>query len=87
MRRKRYTEAFKKQLIALVVQGRIPEQLSREYELTAQTIRNWVKEAQKLRSKIGERKQGLIPSKGFNSIFLPIFARRIHSVLLSLIRP
>ena len=48
MRRKRYTEAFKKQLIALVAQGRTPEQLSREYEPTAQTIRNWVTEAQKL---------------------------------------
>ena len=48
MRRKRYTEAFKKQLIALVAQGRTPEQLSREYEPTAQTIRNWVREAQKL---------------------------------------
>ena len=48
MRRKRYTEAFKKQLIALVAQGRTQEQLSREYEPTAQTIRNWVTEAQKL---------------------------------------
>ena len=48
MRRKRYTEAFKKQLIALVAQGRTPEQLSREYEPTAQSIRNWVREAQKL---------------------------------------
>ena len=48
MRKKRYTEAFKKQLIALVAQGRTPEQLSREYEPTAQTIRNWVTEAQKL---------------------------------------
>ena len=48
MRRKRYTEAFKKQLIALVAQGRTPEQLSREYEPIAQTIRNWVREAQKL---------------------------------------
>tara|TARA_B100000945_G_C20200530_1_gene511264 strand:- start:433 stop:729 length:297 start_codon:yes stop_codon:yes gene_type:complete len=47
MRRKRYTEAFKKQLIALVAKGRTPEQLSREYEPTAQTIRNWVTEAQK----------------------------------------
>jgi len=50
MRKKRYTEPFKKQLIALVAQGRTPEQLSREYEPTAQTIRNWVTEAQKLRS-------------------------------------
>ena len=47
MRRKRYTKEFKNQIVALVAQGRTPEQLSREYEPTAQTIRNWVKEAQK----------------------------------------
>ena len=46
MRRKRYTKEFKNQIFALVAQGRTPEQLSREYESTAQTIRNWVKEAQ-----------------------------------------
>ena len=48
MRKKRYADAFKKQLIALVAQGRTPELLAREYEPTAQTIRNWVNEAQKL---------------------------------------
>ena len=47
MKRKRYTKAFKRQLVALVAQGRTPEQLSREYEPTSQTIRNWVREAQK----------------------------------------
>ena len=47
MKRKRYTKAFKRQLVALVVQGRTPEQLLREYEPTSQTIRNWVREAQK----------------------------------------
>ena len=31
MRRKRYTDAFKKQIIALVAQGRTPEQLSRGF--------------------------------------------------------
>ena len=41
------TKAFKQQLIALVAQGRTPEQISREYEPTSQTIRNWVREAQK----------------------------------------
>jgi len=49
MRNKRYTEVLKKLLIALIAQGRPPEQLSREYEPTAQTIRNWVAEAQKLK--------------------------------------
>ena len=47
MKRKRYTQAFKRQLVALVAQGRTPEQLSREYEPTSQTIRDWVREAQK----------------------------------------
>ena len=47
MKRKRYTQAFKRQLVALVAQGRTPEQLSREYEPTSQTIRNGVREAQK----------------------------------------
>ena len=45
MRKKRYSDAFKKQLIALVAQGRTPEQLAREYKPTAQTIRNWENEA------------------------------------------
>ena len=60
MRKKRYTEAFKKQLIALVAQGRTPEQLSREYEPTAQTIRNWVTEAQKLQPASELEKDRLI---------------------------
>jgi transposase len=47
MKRNRYTKAFKRQLVALVAQGRTPEQLSREYEPTSQTIRTWVREAQK----------------------------------------
>ena len=47
MKRKRYTKTFKRQLFALVAQGRTPEQLSREYEPTSQTVRNWVREAQK----------------------------------------
>ena len=50
MRRKRYTKEFKKQIVALVAQGRTPEQLSREYEPTPQSIRNWVREAQKSQS-------------------------------------
>jgi len=63
MRKKRYADAFKKQLIALVAQGRTPEQLAREYEPTAQTIRNWVNEAQKQQpaselEKEGCREQG-----------------------------
>lgn len=47
MARKTYTPEFKAHLIALVRQGRLPEQLAREFEPSAATIRNWVAEAEK----------------------------------------
>ena len=59
MRKKRYADAFKKQLIELVAQGRTPEQLAREYEPTAQTIRNWMNKAQKQQSA-SELEKGLL---------------------------
>ena len=37
-----YGAEFREQMIALVRSGRTPEELSREFEPTAQTIRNWV---------------------------------------------
>lgn len=37
-----YPEELREQLVALVKAGRTPEELSRDYEPTAQTIRNWV---------------------------------------------
>lgn len=37
-----YGVEFREQMIALVRSGRTPEELSREFEPTAQTIRNWV---------------------------------------------
>ena len=40
-----YAPEFRHQLIELVRSGRTPEELSREYEPTAQTIHNWVKQA------------------------------------------
>ena len=44
MSRKRapYPHAFRAQLVELVRAGRTPEELSREFEPTAQSIRNWV---------------------------------------------
>jgi transposase len=36
---------FREQMVALVRSGRTPESLSREFEPTAQTIHNWVKQA------------------------------------------
>ena len=40
-----YPPEFKRELIELVRSGRSPESLSRDFEPTAQTIRNWVKQA------------------------------------------
>lgn len=36
---------FRRQLIELVRAGRSPDELAKEFEPTAQTIRNWVKQA------------------------------------------
>jgi transposase len=40
-----YAPEFRQRLIELVRSGRTAEELSREYEPTAQTIHNWVKQA------------------------------------------
>ena len=37
-----YAPAFRQQMVDLVRAGRTPEQLSHEFEPTAQSIRNWV---------------------------------------------
>lgn len=41
-RPRRYTEEFRRQMIELVRGGRTPEELSREFDPSAQAIRNWV---------------------------------------------
>ena len=38
-----YPAAFRQQMIKLVRSGRSPEALAREFEPTAQAIRNWVR--------------------------------------------
>ncbi len=47
MPRKRppYRAEFRQQMIELVRAGRTPEELSREFEPSAQAIRNWVAHA------------------------------------------
>lgn len=42
---KAYAEELKRKLVALVREGRTPEELARQFEPTAQAIRNWVKQA------------------------------------------
>jgi len=40
-----YAPEFREQMVELVRAGRSPEELSREFEPSAQTIRNWVKQS------------------------------------------
>lgn len=58
--RKPYPEEFKKKLVALVHEGRTPEELSRQFEPTAQAIRNWVGQADR---DAGRRSDGLTTSE------------------------
>jgi len=45
MARRRYPPEFRQQLIELVQAGRSPEALAKEFEPSAQTIRNWAVQA------------------------------------------
>lgn len=58
--RKRYPDEFKKKLIAMVRGGRTPEELSRQFEPSAQSIRNWVAQAER---DEGKRQDGLASSE------------------------
>ena len=54
--RKPYPPEFRQQMVELVRAGRTPEELSREYEPTAQSIWNWARQAER---DGGVRKDGL----------------------------
>ena len=51
-----YTPEFRRQMIDLVHAGRSPEKLAEEFEPTAQSIRNWVAQADR---DAGRRGDGL----------------------------
>ena len=51
-----YPPEFRQELIQLVRSGRTPESLSKEYEPSAQSIRNWVVQADR---DEGRREDGL----------------------------
>jgi len=53
---KPYADDFKKKLIGLVREGRSPEELSRQFEPSAQAIRNWIAQAER---DEGRRQDGL----------------------------
>ena len=51
-----YPLEFREQILALVRAGRSPQELAREFEPSAQTVRNWIKQAE---IDAGERHDGL----------------------------
>jgi transposase len=51
-----YTPEFRRQMVELVRAGRSPEDLAHEFEPTAQSIRNWVSQAE---CDVGRRVNGL----------------------------
>jgi transposase len=53
---KPYPSEFKKKLVDLVHAGRTPEELARQFEPSAQAIRNWVAQAER---DAGTRQDGL----------------------------
>ena len=51
-----YPPEFREQILELVKAGRSPIELAQEFEPTAQTIRNWIRQAE---LDTGERQEGL----------------------------
>lgn len=51
-----YASEFRRRMVDLVRSGRTPEELSREFEPTAQAISNWVHQAER---DAGRRDEGL----------------------------
>ena len=50
-----YPPEFRRQMVELVRSGRTPEELSREFEPTPQSISTWVKQAER---DVGKRAEG-----------------------------
>ncbi len=51
-----YAPEFRQRIVELVRKGRAPEELARQFEPSAQAIRNWVRQAER---DAGERTDGL----------------------------
>lgn len=73
--RRPYPEEFKQQMIDLVRAGRTPEELSREFEPTAQSIRNWGLQADR---DEGRRKDGLTTTERQEMVKLRREVRRLR---------
>ncbi len=77
MRRKRppYPAEFRAQMIELVGAGRTPEELAREFEPSAQAIRNWVAQADR---DEGRRADGLTSAEREELRRLKVENRRLR---------
>ncbi|WP_232474886.1 transposase [Neoroseomonas rubea] len=60
-----YPPEFRRQMVELVRSGRTPEELSREFELTAQSIWNWVRQAER---DDGTRKDGGVTTQDLEEL-------------------
>ena len=54
-----YSPEFRRQMVELVRAGRDPDDLAREFEATAQSIRNWIARADKKESRQVDAPPGL----------------------------
>ena len=63
-----YPAAFRQQMVELVRSGRTPGELAREFEPSAEAIRNWVAQADR---DAGERTDGLSTEDGTVWVFPP----------------
>lgn len=54
IRRHSYPPEFRQQMVELVRRGRTPEELSREFEPSAESIRSWVRQADRDEGRSGD---------------------------------
>ena len=72
-----YPAAFRQQMVELVRSGRTPGELAREFEPSAEAIRNWVAQAERDAGKrsplvINRLNQSQFCSANTNSVLLPV---------------
>ena len=70
-----YPPEFRRQMVELVRTGRTPEQLAAEFEPTAQSIRNWVAQADR---DEGKRMDGLTTQEREELVRLRRECRRLR---------
>jgi len=64
-----YPPEFRRRMTELVRSGRTPEALSREFEPTAQSIRNWVSQAERDLDQLAVKLESADELVGYNSVW------------------